>query len=190
MLKTLTWLFVLQNFLQNSKGCVKSTIHNCHDWKTDPKGVGYKGTQSSGLSDDNTKVNCQIWNSNQPNQNIMASSWGFNPGHNYCRNPDQDSKGPWCYKGVRSGPNESNYVYCKELIPQCTEQELKSILENFMREQMEREQQVEEGNDDYNDGDQGDNDVDDIDEEDEDENDDEITAITTRQEVNNYACIL
>ena len=43
-------------------------------------------------------------------------------GHNFCRNPDADEKGPWCYT---TDPN-TRYEYCN--IPKCVPQPTSSPL--------------------------------------------------------------
>jgi len=68
----------------------------------------YKGTQSTTQSG----TTCQNWLTDFPhrrNFNLREP----NANHNYCRNPDHDSKGPWCYT---TDPNK-RYEYCG--IPKC-----------------------------------------------------------------------
>ena len=40
-------------------------------------------------------VKCQKWNANKPHEPNFTPKG--NTDHNYCRNPDNDVKGPWCY---------------------------------------------------------------------------------------------
>jgi len=113
---------------------------DCHDWRSDPKGSSYDGTQQYALTNASPryrslrgiKAKCQKWSSDYPNEINLS----FEEDHAYCRNPDNDSRGPWCYlEGFtktyytdRSGrkryygrnerPYVSNFGYCKELIPQ------------------------------------------------------------------------
>ena len=43
--------------------------------------------------------------------------------HNYCRNPDNEPEGPWCYNGEGRDPR---WEYCG--IPHCAEGRLHSII--------------------------------------------------------------
>ena len=98
-------------------------------------GTYYVGTKNSSLdyddvSNDGTgekqQFNCMRWDgiNRHPLIDIKVRPKDFN--HNFCRNPDKDANGPWCYKQnwkpkyhVTSGyPLNSNYFYCKD-IPIC-----------------------------------------------------------------------
>ena len=63
----------------------------------DPKGLNYRGTQS--VTKDNRP--CQRWDSDTPNENKMSDKFtgdlDIYESQNFCRNPDNDPKGPWCY---------------------------------------------------------------------------------------------
>ena len=52
---------------------------------------------------------CQHWNTNSPHEVKIKP---INADHNYCRNPDGDPRGPWCYT-----TSEIKWDYC--FIPQC-----------------------------------------------------------------------
>ena len=78
------------------------------------EGVEYTGVQ------DETKhsYTCMRWDATSPHvpraevlQNLTDSN------HNYCRNPDNDPKGPWCYT---TDPNK-RFQYCN--IPSCDAKE-------------------------------------------------------------------
>lgn len=139
-MKLLVSLAVALNVLSSNRA------QDCHNWEADPKGLEYEGTQSSGLTHSThitykgLEYECQNWSTNSPNEN----SSNYKEDNNYCRNPDNDSKGPWCYlkdysksfyteqpsgkkKRWPVSPNGntirfvSNFAYCKDLIPQCEE---------------------------------------------------------------------
>ena len=67
--------------------------------KADAIGTTYQGKQSVTTSG----RHCQAWATNYPHEH----NWHDNPGafpegniqeaSNYCRNPDGDTGGPWCY---------------------------------------------------------------------------------------------
>ena len=52
---------------------------------------------------------CQNWQTNSPH---IVKIKPKNADHNYCRNPDGDPRGPWCYT-----TSEIKWDYC--YIPQC-----------------------------------------------------------------------
>ena len=77
-------------------------------------GTDYTGRQ------DTTKDGrpCQRWDRNYPNKVNHRPKGNFK--HNYCRNPDNDSKGPWCYFADFDESSESrNFNYCD--IPECSD---------------------------------------------------------------------
>jgi len=91
-----------------------ASAEECYDWKSDPTGVNYRGTQSSakiahvadwnwGLGSGlrfidqlknsaNRVTQCQNWSTDRPNPNTHS----YKENNNYCRNPDKDPNGPWC----------------------------------------------------------------------------------------------
>ena len=75
-------------------------------------GTDYTGDQ------DTTKDGrpCQRWDINYPNVVNHRPQGNFK--HNYCRNPDNDSNGPWCYFADFDRNSETrNFNYCD--IPEC-----------------------------------------------------------------------
>ena len=75
----------------------------------DDIGANYNGTAFvSGMG-----YICQKWNANYPN---VPNSRYSDMDHNYCRNPDNDPNGPWCYIFSFS----LSKAYCNQ-IPYCDE---------------------------------------------------------------------
>ena len=42
-------------------------------------------------------ITCQRWDSQSPHPHSRLSMMGGDTAHNYCRNPDHEPQGPWCY---------------------------------------------------------------------------------------------
>lgn len=59
--------------------------------------VKYVGKSSRSV----TSEPCLRWKSN-----------GWRGKHNFCRNPDQDSNGPWCFVRDQSDPYKTSWAYC------------------------------------------------------------------------------
>jgi len=68
--------------------------------------TGYRAKTQKG-------VVCQNWKSNSPHHNPNQYSGQGIGNHNYCRNPDNDQNGPWCYT---TDPNRI-WDYCG--VPKC-----------------------------------------------------------------------
>ncbi|NP_032903.3 plasminogen precursor [Mus musculus] len=77
-------------------------------------GNGYRGTMSRTKSG----VACQKWGATFPHVPNYSPSTHPNEGleENYCRNPDNDEQGPWCY----TTDPDKRYDYCN--IPECEEE--------------------------------------------------------------------
>ncbi|XP_063687917.1 uncharacterized protein LOC134821166 isoform X2 [Bolinopsis microptera] len=81
---------------------------NCFNWKEDPQGLEYRGfrnTTESGLV-------CQKWTLQTPNSHTRTPQNHPDAGlgdHNFCRNPDHEKGGPWCYN---SQGKEPRWKYC------------------------------------------------------------------------------
>ena len=70
-----------------------STVSECY---MDPLGRDYRGH----VSKTNTGKRCQLWSAQSPHAHTRTPSEYPNAGlgrHNYCRNPDNQPSGPWCY---------------------------------------------------------------------------------------------
>uniref|UniRef100_A0A8C0ZAI0 Plasminogen n=1 Tax=Cyanistes caeruleus TaxID=156563 RepID=A0A8C0ZAI0_CYACU len=75
------------------------------------KGVNYRGTEAKTQKG----VRCQKWADNAPHKPNYTPEKYPNAGleENYCRNPDKDEKGPWCY----TTDPDTRFDYCN--IPEC-----------------------------------------------------------------------
>jgi len=73
------------------------------------KGLYYTGYRSKTQKG----VVCQNWRSSYPHSNINTYSGEGIGNHNYCRNPDNDPNGPWCYTTDRN----RKWDYCG--VPKC-----------------------------------------------------------------------
>ena len=58
------------------------------------------------LSETKSGRTCQKWNADYPHEPKYVPEGSKN--HNFCRNPDRDPKGPWCYT---TDPNK-RFEYC------------------------------------------------------------------------------
>ncbi|CAG0886684.1 unnamed protein product [Darwinula stevensoni] len=64
---------------------------------------------------------CQPWLSQTPNKHSMIFSLSYFPDdgmdsrHNYCRNPDIDGNGPWCYTEEDIGRQYCDIPFCWEM---------------------------------------------------------------------------
>ena len=75
-------------------------------------GAGYRGT----VSKTRHGLKCQRWDSQFPHKHAhITSETHPNAGleENYCRNPDRESSGPWCY----TTSDNTRWDYCD--VPLC-----------------------------------------------------------------------
>ncbi|XP_042306539.1 plasminogen [Sceloporus undulatus] len=86
-------------------------------------GYDYRGTESKTQGG----VACQKWADKNPHVPNYSPRTHPNASleENYCRNPDNDVKGPWCY----TTDPEKRYDYCS--IPECEEQCMYCSGENY-----------------------------------------------------------
>jgi len=97
--------------------CPKSDDDACRETK---RGREYKGHTS-------TTVNgrtCQRWDSQSPNKHKNTNANNYPDATlvaatNYCRNPDNEPNGPWCY----TTDKDKRWEYCD--VPMCPEKEAK-----------------------------------------------------------------
>uniref|UniRef100_A0A8D3CDU0 Macrophage stimulating 1 n=1 Tax=Scophthalmus maximus TaxID=52904 RepID=A0A8D3CDU0_SCOMX len=82
-------------------------------------------------------ITCQKWNVNTPHRTRYADHQSANLTENYCRNPDGDQHGPWCY----TTDPKTEFDYCA--IKQCgTDTELYLLKEVEFTECGKREDRV------------------------------------------------
>ncbi|XP_074165484.1 plasminogen isoform X1 [Sminthopsis crassicaudata] len=86
-------------------------------------GKNYRGT----LSTTKNGITCQKWSDTSPHIPNYSPSKYPEEGleKNYCRNPDNDVKGPWCYT---TDPN-TRYEYCD--VPECEDECMHCSGENY-----------------------------------------------------------
>nr|XP_039251938.1 plasminogen-like [Styela clava] len=100
--------FTIFTMLLDGDEPVRDTTQCIQD--DDPLGVKYRGTKSKTLSG----IKCQRWSKNSPHRPTYRPS---NAGKhkNFCRNPDMDSGGIWCYTTNK----KKRWEYCD--VPKCSE---------------------------------------------------------------------
>ncbi|CAG5105809.1 Oidioi.mRNA.OKI2018_I69.chr1.g2473.t1.cds [Oikopleura dioica] len=59
----------------------------------DRSGTSYRGFAHKAITETGEEVLCQSWNAVKPHRSMFL----IDEKHNYCRNPNKDPKGPWCY---------------------------------------------------------------------------------------------
>ncbi|KAK9411717.1 plasminogen [Crotalus adamanteus] len=86
-------------------------------------GVNYRGTESKTQNG----VLCQKWTANSPHRPNYTPFLHPNASleENYCRNPDHDENGPWCY----TTDPETRFDFCN--IPECEEKCMHCSGENY-----------------------------------------------------------
>ena len=82
----------------------------------DPRGhgVNYSGRMNVTI----TGRTCQFWNTSEPHDHDYTDLGG----HNYCRNPDGDNRGAWCYTTDPNRLRESCFVPRCEATHDCQEE--------------------------------------------------------------------
>ena len=91
-------------------------VKECRE-PNDKLGLNYRGTMSTTTSG----KSCQNWESHSPNKHTRTLENYPGTGiknNNYCRNPDHEGAGPWCYNSQSTDPR---WEYCD--VPVCGEEE-------------------------------------------------------------------
>ena len=99
----------------------------CSTTRKNQLGLKYKGKMNKGKflkngNDRNSgieKFACMRWDGKKQNPDVEIKVTPKKKNHNFCRNPDKDRNGPWCYKqnfvptfDHKGKPLSSNYAYC------------------------------------------------------------------------------
>jgi len=99
------------------------TTYTCQS-PDDLMGLNYRGTHNT--SEDG--FTCQAWDVHSPNRHSSYTAEKY-PGAgldgNYCRNPDGEDDGPWCYNAEGSSPR---WAYC--YVPRCESSYGSCVLES------------------------------------------------------------
>ena len=100
---------------RESRSLTSQSVRECMEEETDlfgetTFGKFYNGTVSVTASG----KNCLVWA--ETNSAHFHGIWKWVGEHNYCRNPDTDPKGPWCFP---DDPDDTTKEYCS--IPLCSE---------------------------------------------------------------------
>lgn len=115
MCSTYFHTFTLVKYLQTSALVKKSPLLvislltgqlDCKITKLGKEYVGLKNVTISGLT-------CQAWSSQYPHKHTLSDNEVLRRSRNYCRNPDGEPEGPWCY----TTNNRTRWQYCG--IPSC-----------------------------------------------------------------------
>ncbi|XP_060097812.1 plasminogen isoform X2 [Heteronotia binoei] len=98
-------------------------------------GQDYRGT----VSKTQNNIPCQKWAERSPHIPNYSPDTYPNAGleENYCRNPDNDEKGPWCY----TTDSSTRYDYCN--IPECEETCMHCSGENYQGKVSQTESGIE-----------------------------------------------
>ena len=118
-LRTLTKILIANN---SAAYFILSSKKKCNDTCVEGIGESYKGVISKTVSG----YTCKRWDSRDStaietspepilNRSFFPAFSTSTYDHNYCRNPDGDLNGPWCYT---TNPNV-NFEYCSQ-IPRCS----------------------------------------------------------------------
>ena len=90
--------------------CLQCALGSC---KSDVIGADYRGK----ISQTRSGVQCQKWSSQKPHSHkFLPQEYAQEDlSENYCRNPDRESDGPWCYTADRN----RRWEYCEVPLCQC-----------------------------------------------------------------------
>ena len=89
---------------------------HCKECKVSQEGYKYQGSQA----ETRTGLTCQRWDTQEPHKHTNNDAQYFpdqslEDAANFCRNPDREPGGPWCY----TTDDDTRWEYCD--IPWCGE---------------------------------------------------------------------
>ena len=100
---------------RESRSLTSQPVRECMEEETDQYGETFLGNSYNGtMSVTASGRPCLVWAETTSAHFYGLYRWVGE--HNYCRNPDTDPKGPWCFP---DDPDDTTKEYCS--IPLCSE---------------------------------------------------------------------